>query len=207
MRRKGDLGLQVSGEERACVLPHSGGKDMSCVRLDKGTELISGTGLLIGLSEGFDALTCLLDRATAILCAQVQMECSGCDQGGDIRGVTVGVDAWDEIREAMEELGPVNTRVGWETAVTHQGTQTGFEGPDQPSMGGAHRMAIAPHALGVYFGTGHEVIHGAAHIQNIFPCHALSCDYVAKELEPLVVTTFEFPLGILTIFKAKGVGA
>ena len=117
------------------------------------------------------------------------------------------VDAWDEVRETMQQAGAMDAGVGGQTAIAHQRAQARFPRADQPRVRGAHAVTVTSETIGLHFGPRHEVIDSAPHIQNIFPSHALTGDRVAQEFESFIGTAAEFLARILPLLKTQGVWA
>ena len=87
--------------------PHFLGEHVAGFGFDEGRKVFRHTGLGVGLGNGFDAGAGFLNWGAAVGFAEVQVQGARSDEGGDVRRVAVGVDAGDEVRETMQQLGAV----------------------------------------------------------------------------------------------------
>jgi hypothetical protein len=103
---------QVPLERLSGTPPHVVREDVTHSRFDPIAELLRGGGVLIGLGDRLYACADFLDRAAIILLTKVQVQCPRCDQRGDIGRVAELKQSGDEVREAVQQVGPLDGRVG-----------------------------------------------------------------------------------------------
>ena len=111
----------------------------------------------------------------------------GAISGGDVGGVAERVQARDEVREAVEELGAIDGGVGGQAAVAAEGQQTRLPRAHEPGVRRAHRMPVAAQAVGTHLGTRGQDVDVPAHVEDVLPGQALARDHVPEEEEPLEV--------------------
>ncbi len=150
---RGCSGFEGFGEAVFGELPHLGGEFMVGVVLDEPGELVFCAGGLIGIGDGVDGVFDFVDGATGVFFAEVEVESSGGDESGDVRGVGELEETRDEVGEAVEDHGSVDGGVGWEAAVTDEGLEAGFPGSYEPGVSGAHGVSVAADALRVDVGS------------------------------------------------------
>ena len=90
---------------------------------------------LVGLGDHLHTASHLVDGAAAVLLAEVQVQGAWRDQRGDVRRVTVGVDAGNKIGEAVQHVAVVDRLVGRQAAIADQGLEPWFVRTHQPGVG------------------------------------------------------------------------
>ena len=99
--------------EMVCVSPSTGPSD--------GGQVVTVTGTNLNIAP----IACVFGekRATAYGVTLSHVLCSSPrNEAGDVRCVAVLVDAWDEVRETMQQAGAMDAGVGGQTAIAHQRT-------------------------------------------------------------------------------------
>ena len=136
----------------AGTVPHGRREHMAHPRFD---ERVKGLGAArggVGPPDRLDAGANLLDRAAPVEFAEVEQQRPRGDQGGNVGCIAVGVDAGNEVGEAVEEVRPLYGRVGGQAAVADEAFQSLVQRSDEPGVRGAHRVAVTADPRGVDLG-------------------------------------------------------
>jgi len=99
---------------------------------------------------------------------KIQMKRPRCNQGGDIRCITMFINPRDKIGKAVQYVLAMNAFISRQTAISYQTFDALFPRADQPGMRGAHRMTVTADFFANDFGPALQEIDGPVFMSRIF---------------------------------------
>ena len=99
-------------EPVAGPFPHFLGEYVSRVVFDVVGEVLFGVNGFIGTCNHAHATPDLADRTPAVCLPEVQVQCTGSDERGDVGRVSVGINSRNKIGKAVQHVAVVNRPVG-----------------------------------------------------------------------------------------------
>ena len=197
---------EVPGEPGPRVFPHRGGKNMAGSGFDETAETVRHTGGGIGVGDALYSGARLGDGAAPVVLAEIEVQGPWCAEGGDFGRVPVGQPAGDVVRKTVEQAVLVDRGVGRQATITDEGLEARFKRSHEPGVGRTHRVPVTSDAVGFHLGTRGEEVDRPAHVEDVFPSHALSLDEVTEEFEAFIISALVAFRRVLPLLKALGIG-
>lgn len=111
------LASQVAVKEAFYSPPHLVAQHMAGARFDVVAEVRFSMHRLIRAFDGLNSLPNFFDRTAAVEFAEVEVQRARGDQGCDIGGVAVLMQAGDKVGKAVQHFVLMNRFVSWQAAV------------------------------------------------------------------------------------------